>query len=494
MFKTIIEAILEHEKSQPGKIALVAEDGEITYEELAAGARRISAFLKGSGCRPGDRVMLSAVSCRNYFFCYYGIHMAGCIVAPIDPNAKNGQIKDIYEDLEAALFINDKHLDIEGIKERSLKDIGEGQEEVCLGYGLPDEDALCDVLYTTGTTGRAKGVKVTHRNQVTVARNLIGVTAMEAEDVVMTPLPLNHSNALGTMGAYLYNGSTYVAHNGFLNIKAMCDKIEKYHCTAFSGAPSGLKILDKATRGHIEDILGKVRYVEIGTAPMDMAQKKSLMGALPDTRLLMNYGATEARRAVYMDLNEHPERLTSIGKPLDGVSIKILDEENQEIESSPSRVGRIAICGGNCMAGYWRAPDLTEETMVAGGILTNDLGYIDEEGFIFLMGRANDMINIGGEKVSPFEIEDAILSFGGISECACIAIEDKNGILGEAPMAFIVPSEGEISTEELRDYLLKRLEGYKVPATYEAIKELPKNYMGKIDRQRLKKIADGGIS
>ena len=119
MFKTIIEAILEHEKSQPGKIALVAEDGEITYEELAAGARRISAFLKGSGCRPGDRVMLSAVSCRNYFFCYYGIHMAGCIVAPIDPNAKNGQIKDIYEDLEAAMTTSSASMAVTPIRLRA---------------------------------------------------------------------------------------------------------------------------------------------------------------------------------------------------------------------------------------------------------------------------------------------------------------------------------------------------------------------------------------
>lgn len=492
MYQSIVEAIRAHAQTQPEKLAVAAMDGEITYSELNNNIYKMAQFYRSSGCAKGAKIILSAVPLKAYFYCYYGAHLAGCVVIPIDSNMKEEKIRNIVKETGCRAAILNQLFEmpetaiysIEQISDFLCDEVPTIKETFDVVQGMD----LADIIFTTGTTGKSKGVMLSHGNLTVGAHNVINGTDMTKEEVVMAPLPLNHSNALGTMSAYMYNGATLVVYDGFLNVKGLVERIKKYHCTAFSGAPSALRILEKVCHGRIEEILGGMHYVEIGTAPMDLEQRQYLMRRLPNVKLLINYGASEARRAVYMDLNIHADKPKAIGHAVKGMEIRIVDDDYHVIQSSFEKIGRISIHGGTCMLGYWNDSELTKETLVNGGVVTNDLGYLDEEGFLFLVGRANDVINVGGKKVSPFEIEDAILSFGNIAECACVAMKDPKGILENVPAAFIVPYQ-EIAVEDLKNFLRSKLESYKVPVRYKVLDELPKNYVGKIERKKLQEIA-----
>lgn len=493
MYQSIVEAIIAYAKSQPKKMAIAAMDGEITYSELCNKIYQAVQFYQAAGCKKGAKIVLSAVPVKSFFYCYYGAHLAGCVVIPIDINMKEEKIRYIVQETECRVAILNKLFVMPETAIYSIEQMSclfcEEEATINEQFVSVQSADLADIIYTTGTTGKSKGVMLCHGNLTAGARNVIDGTGMTNTEVIMAPLPLNHSNALGTMCAYMYSGATLVVHDGFLNVKGLAERMKKYHCTAFSGAPSALKILERVCHGHIEELLGGMHYVEIGTAPMDLEQREYLMRKLPNVKLLINYGASEARRAVYMDLNAHPDKLKAIGSAVTGMEIKIVDDNFNVICSSSEKVGRISIYGGTCMSGYWKEPKLTEETLVNGGVVTSDLGYLDEEGFVYLVGRANDVINVGGKKVSHLEIEDAIMSFGNIEECACVAMKDPKKILGNVPVAFIVPQDESISVENLKDYLMSKLEGYKVPMRYELLSELPKNYVGKIERKKLQEIA-----
>ncbi|MBQ7973016.1 MAG: acyl--CoA ligase [Lachnospiraceae bacterium] len=491
---TMVENIIyKHADEMPDKLAIAAMNGDFTYAELASEVSRAACFLKRSGIQKGDRILLSAVPEKEYFAFYFGLHLLGGICVPIAINAKQDLVNHIIESTDAKFLVGNANTSYENIQILTYDMMYSESDYDGRVEMVAELDDVADIIYTTGTTGLAKGVALTHRNLVAGAHNIINAVDMQEDDAVLAPLPLNHSNALGTMGAYMYRGASLIVHDGFTNIKNMEDRMKKYCCTAFSGAPAALSILDKVTRGHMESILGNMRYVEIGTAPMDVEFRKKVMQILPNVKLLINYGATEARRAVYMDLNEFPDKVKSIGRPVKDMSVKIIDDNDVPIESSADNIGRLVICGATCMQGYWNEPELSKEVLVAGGLATSDLAYVDEDGFIFLVGRANDVINIGGKKVSPFEIEDALLTNEKVAECACIPVNDPSGILGNVPVMYVVlKPEVSLEKDEMKHYLLGRLETYKVPVDFVVIEELPRNYVGKLDRKKLKTMWEDG--
>lgn len=492
MSNTIEDMIKKHAANTPDKLAISTLNGDLSYSELMGIINKAVLFLKHIGLKKSDCVILSAVPKKEYFAFYFGVHLAGGICVPLAVNAKQDLLNYIAESTNAKFIFADdksKYENSDLIIYSEIHNID--NTENLVESGIVKNDGIVDVLYTTGTTGLAKGVALTRKNLEAGVRNIINALDMQEDEVILGSLPLNHSNAIGTVRAAMYRGASVVVHDGLTNIKNLEDRIIKYCCTGFSGSPSALKIVDKATKGHMEQFFGHMRYVEIGTAPMDMELKKKTMQALPKARLLINYGATEAARSVYMDLNAHPDKLNSIGKPVKDIKVKIIDDDNQEIVSSKDNVGRLVLCGETCMKGYWNNPELSKEVLIAGGFAPNDYAYIDEDGFIFLMGRADDVIIVGGEKVSPFEIEDALMSNEKIAECACIRVKDKNGILGDVPVMYIVLKKAvTVEKNEFKNYLLGKLEPYKIPVEFIEVDKLPRNYIGKLDRKKMKAMWD----
>jgi long-chain acyl-CoA synthetase len=211
--------------------------------------------------------------------------------------------------------------------------------------------------------------------------------------------------------------------------------------------------------------------------------KKRLLADLPGTRIINSYGSTEAAGVIYIDYRTESGRLDSIGKPAPGVAVRVVDDQCREMASGRERPGRLAIRGDVVMAGYWQNGEPSREAIVDGWLMTNDLAYI-EDGFVYLLGRVDDMINTGGKKTAPLEIENAVSAFPGVSECCCVAAPDA--ILGSVPVVFVAPHNRErFSEAALYQHLAGILEKYKMPRRVIPLDAIPKNHMGKYERKKL---------
>ena len=204
------------------------------------------------------------------------------------------------------------------------------------------------------------------------------------------------------------------------------------------------------------------------------------------------WGSSESGGALFINVSEiasDPQKVSSIGKPLEDIQIRVLDERGEEMQQSDkAHPGRMSLKGDMQMAGYWNRPELTEETLRDGWLLTGDMVYTDEDGYVYMLGRADDIINVGGEKVSLIEVENAACEYPHISECVCIGVPDPEEILGFVPTLYVLVRDNDYSQEKMQTYLASRLERYKLPAQYIQIQELPRNRMQKIDRKALKKM------
>lgn len=486
MVTRFIEQVLKNSLLYPDKAALITPTGQLTYGGLARHVGHAASWLQKQGVKPPDRVMVQAGASLIYVINYLAVQYLGAAVIPVDRNAVTDTVLHIHGELSASLFLGES------------KDFGalpfyrDGGE--AWGYAGPNEatlyqpqsgDELSDLLFTTGTTGKSKGVMLSHRAILGGISNVINGAGMTPEDTILIPVPLNHSFGLRELRTALYLGATAVLMNGFAFAAALAESIKGNHCTCMACVPAAARVLYQQSKGKLHDVLGGLRYIEFCTAPLDPAMKQTLLGQLPGTTLLNSYGSTESAGAVYLDFSKDREKLLSIGRPVTGVQIKVLDGVNQPI-LAPTREcpGRLAIYGPMNMGGYWGAPGLTGETLHDGWVYTNDIAYLDGDGFIYLLGRANDVINVGGKKVSPVELEDAAILYP-LVECCCIAAEDPKGILGSVPVLFVV-NDAPVDTQQLKSFLAQKLEAYKLPAAIIQVGEIPKNYMGKTDRNALK--------
>lgn len=214
--------------------------------------------------------------------------------------------------------------------------------------------------------------------------------------------------------------------------------------------------------------------------------KEKLLEQLPNVHILNRFGSTETPAAIYLDIKETPDKLASIGRAVSGVRVKIVDEMRREISSSEDSIGKMAISGAMLMKGYYKEEELTKSVLQEGWLYSKDMAYIDQDGFIFLMGRDDDVINTGGKKFSPLEVEDLLMKSELIKECAIVGIQDPEGMLGMIPVMAYVPMQEETDEGMIMSYLREHIEKYKIPVKCVRVKGLPRNYMGKLERNTVK--------
>lgn len=480
MTQSVVEEILKHGAAAPERNALADGISCLTYKQLADKIRGAAECLKQQGLCRQDMVGIVAEVNVAYVIGYFAIHLAGGIAVPIDKASPEVSVKRILEEVTLKFVIGLETVQ-NGI---AFKELTEHESERWED-AMPLAEDVSDIFFTSGTTGKGKGVVLIHKNIVGGARNIIAGSGKDAEDVELITPPLNHAYGFGTVRAILLAGGMAVLQDGCGSIKQLYMNLQKYHCRSMILVPAALKMLYKQFGNEIDKLLGNLSYIELGSSVLETDYKKIFMELLPNTRLCINYGSTESSRTVYNEINARPDKIESIGKAVENVQVRIVDEEGNEIQSSPTHTGRLIFYGDMNMKEYYHAPELTQEVLKAGWFYTNDIAYIDEENYIYLLGRANDVINIGGEKVSAFEIENALRKLSGIRACACIMGEDKDGILGEIPV-LLYTAEGEIAPEDVREHMEKELELYKLPKIYKKLEEFPLNAMGKVDKKKLK--------
>jgi long-chain acyl-CoA synthetase len=418
------------------------------------------------------------------FLCaYFACHLLRAVAVPHDPDIAQSRLQRIVDLLGARIALTSRGTPPETPNCRSLPlgaltHAATGPHvDACVE---PSPEHAADILLTSGTTGTAKGVVLTHRNILAAARNINQFIGNTAEDREALALPASHSFGLARVRCQVLAGGALILTPGFQFPKQLFDAMRTWRATGFSFVPAAWAMLTRLTGERLAEVAPDLRYIEIGSAAMHRTEKERLMRLFPHTRLCMHYGLTEASRSAFIEFHESRHRLDSIGKATPNVEILIVDEQGREL--GPRQVGRIGIRGEHVMEGYW---DADSGQRLPGTLLySGDLGYRDDAGYFYLSGREDDVINIGGRKVHPTEIEQALLRHEQIEDAVCTSTPDP--LTGEAVRAFLVAKRGHTglpSAEALADFLRATLEQYKIPLAFEWVASIPKNASGKVERK-----------
>lgn len=485
MFRSIVEAVAYHGENTPEKLCIVDETNALNYGEVLIHVNDIAEKLKAIGIERHDKVAMECTQDAHFLLCGLACQLLGAVFVPLEKSASKERVKEILEVTEAKCFIcrGEYEADIRLIKAKEFFAVP--QSKVKKWTDFPSEDLVAEILYSTGTTGKAKGIVLTHRNNVAVAENIVYGTKMAPNNVELVPMPMSHSHALRTCYANLLNGSSVVVTDGVMRVKKVFELIEKYQVTAFDLSPSAVNVLIKVARKKLQQFSKQIAFIEIGSAALEEGLKDELCILFPDSRLYNFYGSTEAGRSCILDFNKEKGRIGCIGKPTKNARFIITNQEREEICSGKDNPGLLAVSGSMNMKEYLKAPELTRQAMSNGFIYTNDLGYIDEEGFVYVLGRMDDVINYNGIKIAPEEIEGIVRNYPGVTDCACVPVKDD--MCGQIPKVFVsVEDKAQFETTELLKYLAERIDSNKVPKKCAVIDKIPRTSNGKILRRELR--------
>jgi long-chain acyl-CoA synthetase len=497
MYKTLVGAVLAHgeDKVLSEKIAVGFKNVRISYADLCHQMKAAAFKLrKEYDVKRGDIIMITAMSKPEYVVMLLGAQYLGAVTVPLDKKAKEQNILDVYHFIQPKLLVTDSR--VGEVPAVSLKNIYQEIQELCqsgqqieMGYDLPKPDETAEMLFTTGTTGTPKGAMLTYGNIYASTHNTWCGVGMEASDVVLIPLPLNHSVGMRVLRTALYIGATVVIQNGFTFAKELERNIVGFGCTALVSVPASVELIMRQMQEKFAEIVGGLRYLEIGAGSLSYDMKKKLTALLPDTTIYNTWGSTETGGAIFLNVSARPDKYTALGKPVDGIELKVVDPQGNEVEARDiNTAGRMVLKGDMQMAGYYNLPEENKKTLVDGWLYTNDMVYLDEEGFVYMLGRADAIINVGGEKVSPIEVENIAQEFGQIRECGCIGVKDPDDTLGFVPVLYVVPEGNDFDSDELIKFLSARMEAYKIPHRFIIIEKLPRNRMQKLDYKELRRM------
>jgi long-chain acyl-CoA synthetase len=470
----------------PQRPALIMSESVITYAELWDRIQAVALDYARAGVVTGDPILLLGSSTPAFVYGYYAAHCLGAVAVPMDPQAPKSRREELIERTRPKLTFGavcEHHPRVGPI--RALQELCE-LPSGSVGSSDPAIDLLADVVFTTGTMGRPKGVQLSHRNIATSANHINAVICCREGDVEVLPLPLFASFGLGRLRCGLLGGRTLVLVEGFRFPGEILGAIVKHGAVGLSGVPAGFAVLLRFGARGLGALAEQLRYIEIGSTTMPHEHKRALMKYLPKTEIWMHYGLSEASRSAFIEFHRHASKLDSVGLPAPGVRMSIRDAEGRELPAGAA--GALWIGGSHVSAGYWDDVAATGCSFVNGWVSTGDLAIVDESGFVHFLGRKDDMIKVGGFNVSPDEIERVLTEHPTIAEAACIGTPDPRRIAGEVVDAFVVASAGllPVADKELASWVAARLESYKIPVRFTWLDALPRTPSGKLLRRSLR--------
>lgn len=500
MAQLVHQFLEETAERTPEKVAVYHGERYASYRELNAGANRIAHGLIQQGLETGERVLMVMDNSLESIQTYYGILKAGGVSVEVPDHSTPSEMAYFIDNSGARMCMLSKGSAgrLAGINIpliigpdmafnnpggvyipwSSLQKQPESQPESSIDTGQ-----LAAIVYTSGSTGKPKGVMLTHANLCANTHSIVSYLPLHPDDRAMVILPFHYVYGKTLLNTHFATGGSIVINNRFAFPNVVVDEMVKRACTLLAGVPSTFAfLLNRSTFSRT--VFPDLRIITQAGGAMAPALTQRLRDTLKSARLYIMYGATEASaRLSYLPPERLSDKLGSIGIPIPGVQMDVRDDSGA---LTPAYVeGNICARGPNIMQGYWQDPQETDKVLRPWGLVTGDLGYQDAEGFFFLTGRKKEMLKVGGERVSPKEIEDAIIASHLIHEAAVIGRPDE--LLYEVPEAFIVPIDAQaFRLEDLTTYVQEKLSHQKQPRNWNIVKSLPKKSSGKIDKEALK--------
>jgi long-chain acyl-CoA synthetase len=478
-----------------GSCAVVCQDNRRTYAELGSRCRRLAGALRAQGLVPGDRVGVIGLNSDRYLELYLGVPAAGFVLVPVNSRLAPAEMRAILADAGVSILFADADypgaadvkqvLTMPGDYEDLIAAAGAAEEADEADQVRPAENDLAALFYTSGTTGAAKGAMHTHRTLVASALHFMATWPFDQRTRWLIASPMFHTGGIiGTL-ATVWAGGTHIIMPRF-DADLAVDLIEREAVTHTLLVPTMLAAAAAAQLARPRDV-STLRYLSHGASPISAETLRRARSAFPQAELLHVYGTTEATPVTtflpHEELILDTPRIRSCGQPATGVELRIVDNEGQG-EVKPGTVGDILVRSASVMAGYWQKPEATAEVMRGDWYLTGDLGYRDDEGYLYLVDRAKDMIVSGGENVYSTEVEDALASHPAVEEVAVFGVPDPRW--GESVYA-VVSVRQPVTAEELIAHCRQRIAGFKVPRHVDLLSEpLPKSAAGKILKRELR--------
>ncbi len=488
MFRSVVEAVFSHAENTPDKLCLADELRSVTYSQYKEEICKMASYLVSLGVKKSDRVLVEASQTVSYLGLELAVQLIGAVFVPVERNSAWNKITRIISVSGAKIAVTMKPAQEDiGVKVLTLAELVEASasKEPYQYNAFPESNDVSEILFSTGTTGAEKGIVLSHDNDIALAENVMYGVEMQEDNVEMIPSPLNHSHGLRRYYGNMVKGATVVLVTGAMNVLKFFQMMDQYKVNSLDLVPTALSVLLMLSKNKFAEYKDVIRYIQFGSAPLVMEDMEKIKSMLPNTRLYNFYGSTESGCICIYDFNTDNDKPKCIGKPAYNVKIVIVDEDRNEIQSSPDNTGLVASYGRMNMLGYWNDEEETKKAMANGFIYSNDEAYFDEDGDIILLGRKGDVINTGGNKVSPDEIEEAARKHESVQDCGCIGVADS--VKGSVPKIFVQLKDGyDFDPIALRTHLAGFLEPYKVPEYIVQIDKIPRSFNGKILRRVLK--------
>lgn len=444
-----------------------------SYRYIFESSAQVANFLNNR-IGKGKNIVLVSQNSSFFIIAYLGILKSGNICVPLNPSIEQKNFDYILTKTKCDLGFISKiaqkklKVTIDLFTEENFQSIlinPNASDEIELNLDF-DENQIAEIIFTSGSTSTPKGVMLTHKNIIANTNSIVQYLKLNEEDKMLVVLPFFYCYGLSLLHTHLRVGGQLVLNNNFIFLGSTINNINKYSCTGFAGVPSHFQILLRKTDLFRNTKFPTLRYVTQAGGKLPNAFIKEFMESFSSIPFFVMYGQTEATaRLSYLPTEKLAEKIGSIGKGIPGVELKVVNSAGNPVISG--EIGEIIAKGENVMNGYFQDDKETTLAMRDGWLYTGDLAKIDEEGYIYITSRKNEMIKVGGKRISPKEIEEVIYLIPGVIDCTIEGVDDE--ILNQAIKAILIISDDAsyLNEEFVRHFCSSRLSKHKIPTYFE---------------------------
>ena len=477
----LIDFLRKSVENHGDKVAIIDNDKEITFFQLYEEVEKFSNNI--NILNQEEIISLVSENSISFIIAYLGIINSGKIVHLISPETSEINLFNQLKSSKSKNIICNQSVKNKISNFISIKATTFDIEEILFKeYNKKNKSNANDIaylIYTSGTTSEPKGVIVSHSMIEFTTKNIVEVLGYSDSDIDLLPLPLNHSFGLGCLHTSLYVGSTLVLLKNASNLEEILESLKKYEITTLAAIPATLTKILNFKNEKVKKYFSQIRLIITNSTAIPKKTVIQYKEILKKGNIATYYGLTEASRSTFMIFNESNQREESVGKCSPNVKIEIINEEKNNL-----KVGDILIKGDNVIKKYWNNIE-ADKNIFDGWLKTGDTGYFDKEGYLFLKGRSDEIINVGGEKVMPIEIEQSVKNISGVEDAVAFGIVHE--VFGQTIKLNVIKSKNsDIDKARILSHCIKNLEKFKIPSKIDFVEKIPKTDYGKVKRFMLK--------